>query len=218
MKKILFLLSYKGLPYTFIFFYLVGISLYVVPFLRPLFFLSVSFSLLLAFFAILYTHQKHTKVSWMVFLLIPVLGIIVEIIGVRTGVLFGTYTYHQSLGVKLADVPLLIGINWMLLVYCSNAVMVKFSQKKWVIILGATLLMVLYDLILELAAPAMQMWSFNTPYPPLQNFVGWFFTSLVFQILLVFFQVDTKNNFARILFLIQIVFLSSIVFATMAGE
>ncbi|QQS51600.1 MAG: carotenoid biosynthesis protein [Bacteroidota bacterium] len=213
MKKLIYLISSAGLPYTFVFFYLVGITLFVVPPLKALFFYSIPFSLLLAFFALLYTHKNRTSKFWLAFLLIPILGIVVEIVGVHTGLIFGTYTYHQSLGLKLADVPLLIGINWMLLVYCSNAMMVKFSQNKSVIVLGASLLMVCYDLILEFAAPAMQMWSFDRPYPPLLNFVGWFITSLVFQIILVFLKVDTKNNFARILFLIQIVFLSLIVFA-----
>ncbi len=34
--------------------------------------------------------------------------------------------------------------------------------------------MVGYDLILEYVAPVMNMWSWDTPYPGIRNFIMWF--------------------------------------------
>src|SRR6478609_3641217 len=38
------------------------------------------------------------------------------------GLLFGEYAYGAGLGLKLWNVPLLIGLNWVMLVYCAGAV------------------------------------------------------------------------------------------------
>ncbi|MBK7882949.1 MAG: carotenoid biosynthesis protein [Chitinophagaceae bacterium] len=51
------------------------------------------------------------------FLLICVcIGIAVEIIGVKTGFLFGNYSYGIVLGPKIQSVPILIGINWFIII------------------------------------------------------------------------------------------------------
>ena len=43
-----------------------------------------------------------------------------EILGVKFGVIFGDYEYGSALGLKIFDVPLLIGANWAILtVSCS---------------------------------------------------------------------------------------------------
>ncbi len=44
-------------------------------------------------------------------------GFGVEVLGVHTGFPFGRYTYGPVLGWKLLEVPLVIGVNWLLLIY-----------------------------------------------------------------------------------------------------
>ena len=39
-----------------------------------------------------------------------------EAIGVNTGLLFGTYEYGANLGFKIFGVPLIIGVNWTVLI------------------------------------------------------------------------------------------------------
>jgi putative membrane protein len=41
-------------------------------------------------------------------------------LGVHTGILFGNYKYGNALGLKLNDVPILIGINWFIVVYACG--------------------------------------------------------------------------------------------------
>ena len=43
-----------------------------------------------------------------------VIGFSAEVLGVKTGILFGDYQYGETLGVKLWEVPLVIGLNWFI--------------------------------------------------------------------------------------------------------
>lgn len=41
---------------------------------------------------------------------------VAEVVGVHTGLIFGSYSYGRILGIKAAGVPLVIGFNWVLVV------------------------------------------------------------------------------------------------------
>jgi putative membrane protein len=125
---------------------------------------------------------------------------------VGTGKLFGTYVYGEGLGFKIADVPLIIGLNWTFLTYASNSIVSKYTSKNIPVIVGAALLMVLYDILLEKVAPLMDMWSFSRNDPPVSNYVVWFLMALVFNWAVQKFNIDTQNRPARWLFFIQIGF------------
>jgi putative membrane protein len=47
-------------------------------------------------------------------------GILVEIMGVNTGLLFGDYQYGAVLSPRIKQVPWVIGINWFLVIYCCG--------------------------------------------------------------------------------------------------
>lgn len=200
------MLSEKELPANFVRFYAVGFLLFAIPYTRPLFFSIVALSILLVVLAMFWHHKKWTFTTIAIFVLIAVSSFFLEVAGVATGVLFGQYQYDGSLGIKLFDVPLLIGINWVYLIYASHAIVVKVCKNALLRIVGGALLMVGYDSVVELAAPPMQMWHFETIYPPIENFVVWFVASLVFHALLVVFKIEVENKVARMLFGIQILF------------
>ena len=126
--------------------------------------------------------------------------------GVQTGVLFGHYIYGSALGPKIWDTPILIGLNWLLLIYCTAAIVNGLISKKVYRIILASVLMVLYDLVLEYVAPAMDMWTWDSKYPGPRNFIMWFFLSLLFHSLLQGTNIIIKNKPARYLFLIQFIF------------
>ena len=107
--------------------------------------------------------------------------------------------------------PLLIGLNWVVLIYTSNAIISHLTNKKIWIVVGGSVLMVLYDVILEIAAPFMMMWEFQGNHPPLNNYLMWFVLSIVFHLAMVVFKINTENKPARNLFIIQMVFFLIIV-------
>ena len=47
--------------------------------------------------------------------LIYIIGVLVEIIGVNSSIVFGDYYYGQALGLQIFGTPLIIGVNWLTL-------------------------------------------------------------------------------------------------------
>ena len=206
MNRILKYLTNEGLPITFIIFYGVGMGLYFTPFTHNLFIQITPYTLVLVTVAIFSHHKEWNTKSIVVLVSIFILSIITEIIGVTTGKLFGVYAYGKGLGFKIADVPVIIGLNWVFLVYASNSIISKYTSKNIPIIVGAAGLMLLYDILLEKVAPLMDMWQFSKNDPPVSNYVVWFLLALIFNWAIQQFQINTHNRPARWLFFIQFIF------------
>lgn len=102
------------------------------------------------------------------------LGMAVEIVGVRTGQPFGDYHYGNNLGIKAFGVPLLIGVNWVILTFITSVISHSLLKNRWLRILLAALMMVFLDLFIEPTAPLFDFWHWEAGAAPLQNFVAWF--------------------------------------------
>ena len=201
----------EGIPLTFIIIYFVGLVIYFIPLTRDLFILITPYTLFLVTVAIFSHHKEWNTKTVAVLASIFILSIVIEIIGVATGQLFGVYEYGKGLGVKIADVPVVIGLNWIFLVYASNGIISKYTSKNILIVLGAASLMLVYDIVLEKAAPLMDMWVFSENNPPTNNYVMWFLLALLFNVALQVFKVNTINKPARWLFFSQLGFFVIIV-------
>ncbi len=201
----------EGLPITFIVFYGVGLALYFTPLTHNIFMQITPYTLVLVAVAIFAHHKEWNVKTIAVLASICILSIVTEIIGVATGKVFGVYTYGKGLGVKIGDVPIVIGLNWAFLAYASNSVISKYTSRNISIIVGAASLMVVYDILLEKAAPLMDMWVFSKNDPPIHNYVAWFLLALIFNWAIQRFKVNTNNRPARWLFFVQFGFFMIIV-------
>jgi len=177
-----------------------------MPATHNLFILITPYTLVLVTVAIFSHHKEWNIKTIAVLACIFILSFATEIIGVATSKVFGMYAYGEGLGVKIADVPIVIGLNWVFLTYASNSIISKYTSKNIPIIVGAASLMVLYDILLEKVAPLMDMWLFSQNKPPVSNYVVWFLLALVFNWAIQKFRIDTHNRPARWLFFIQFVF------------
>jgi len=211
MNRTIKYLINAGIPITFIIIYFVGLVIYFIPLTRNLFILITPYTLVLVTVVIFSYHKEWNIKTITVLLSIFILSIVIEIIGVATGKLFGVYEYGEGLGVKIADVPVVVGLNWIFLVYASNGIISKYTSKNILIIVGAASLMVVYDIVLEKAAPLMDLWVFSENSPPVNNYVMWFLLALLFNAALQTFKVNTTNTPARWLFFIQLIFFVIIV-------
>jgi bisanhydrobacterioruberin hydratase len=211
MKGIMRLLSKEGLPYTFVVFYCVGLAMFIFPITRTLFIQITPYTLLLVAFAVFYHHSGWNRKTILIFFSIFIFSFFAECIGVATGKVFGIYNYNIGLGYKLFEVPILIGLNWVLLVYGSNGILSGITQNKVLIVTGASVLMILYDIVLEKAAPLMKMWQFEHNQPPIQNYLVWFALAVIFHSIITLFNVNTNNKTAKALFIIQFFFFCFIV-------
>lgn len=139
--------------------------------------------------------------------IIYVLAYIAEWVGVNTNYLFGDYKYSEVLGVKLDGVPLIIGVNWFLLVY-STGILMKRARVRSVIIrviLGA-LLLVLLDAFIEPVAVRYNYWRWDHDIIPFKNYVCWFLVSVVLLAIFELFKFKKQSIVAPVFLLVQFLF------------
>jgi len=188
-------------------FYAVGIIGMLVPLLFPLFLKLVPFALILSFLTLTIFHtDRNNRKSLFVFIAIYLLGFAVEVVGVNTGSLFGDYAYGNSLGIKFLNTPIIIGLNWLLLVYITASILEPFKIPNLAKIVLASSLMLGYDFILEQVAPRLDMWRFSDDIIPLQNYFVWFNFSIVLHSLIKIFKINTENRLSSIILVSQFVF------------
>ena len=143
---------------------------------------------------LLFVNQKSLKKKEIIIvLLIFLIGMIAEILGVNYGLIFGKYDYGDNLGLKLLGVPLLIGLNWVVLTFICGSISNHFIKNKYLSIVVAIILMLLVDITLEPIAPILDYWEFSGSIAPIQNYIGWAFTSLLTLSIYQFFY--SKKEF-----------------------
>ncbi|MBN1180964.1 MAG: carotenoid biosynthesis protein [Bacteroidales bacterium] len=190
----------------FIIFYLVGTAGLLISYTYPLFVKLIPYSLLLNFIYLMYFHTKLSYKSISGFLLVFLLGLVVEIAGVNTGNIFGTYIYGKSLGIQVFNTPLIIGLNWLFLVYITSSLLEKPKMHVLLKIAIASLIMVVIDMILEQVAPKMDMWYFVNGKVPLRNYIAWYCTAFVMHGIVKWLKIDTRNSLAGLLMTCQFFF------------
>ncbi len=174
---------------------------------RPLFRSLTPYNLLLSAGLLALYHRPWSYRVFLAFSLVFIGGMVAEIYGVDTGYIFGHYTYGDVLGVKVLGTPLMIGINWLMLIYMVY-VITSSMVLGWLprIITGA-FMMVFYDLLLEPVAIRLDYWSWGGMGIPLQNYLAWWILSALFIAGWIIMDIRIKNPLAPALFLIHLAFL-----------
>lgn len=211
--------SVKYSIWFLILFYVVGVTGFIIPQTHSIFKLLTPLALVLSAGFLTWFHRPgfDTK-TLVVFAAIFILSFVTEMIGVQTGLVFGHYDYGKALGPAIMGTPLIIGLNWLMLVYCTNVIVKKFSGNDLVISVVGGLLMVAYDLVLEQAAPELGMWSWKGGEIPLQNYLSWFVFAFLFHLLIQKTKVQIKNPLAIPVFVIQFVFFVALVIYFVTGS
>ncbi len=98
-------------------------------------------------------------------------GLGVEVLGSRTGLPFGHYSYAGAPGLTLLGVPLLVPLGWFAMTLAAG-VLTRGRAGL------AGLLLVAWDVGLEPLMTAQSFWSWRDAAPlwagaPIQNFIGW---------------------------------------------
>jgi putative membrane protein len=169
-------------------------------------FLALSFfNLALSFGLLLLGRTQHSVKLYGFIVLAFTVGMTAEWIGVHTGFLFGDYHYGESLGFQLFEVPIIIGINWAMLVMISAAVAKTIPVSKWLQIILATAFMVILDVLIEPVAIQSDYWVWDGPIP-FSNFVDWFLITIILQAIYFRLNLAEVNKVAIALYFIQLVF------------
>jgi bisanhydrobacterioruberin hydratase len=174
-------------------------------------------------FGLLILNQHTRNKSFYLFAILSFLtGMVTEMIGVHTGILFGDYAYGTILGPSVNEVPLLIGVNWFVTMFISTSTAAailrfpsfahddhKYSSSVrfgWLPLLGAGIATA-FDWIMEPVAVKLGFWSWSGDGNiPLLNYVCWFIISYSLILAAGLFRVDLRNRFSIPLLIIQAVF------------
>jgi carotene biosynthesis associated membrane protein len=120
-------------------------------------------------------------------------GLLVEVVGVRTGFPFGSYEYGDSLGPRLLGVPLVIPLAWAMLAYPALLVGRRLTGTQRVATpLVAGWALASWDVFLDSQMVEAGHWRWADPTPglpgvpgiPLTNYLGWLAAAVLVMALL----------------------------------
>ncbi len=182
---------------------------------------ATPFNLILMLALLIWTQQKN-NFFWMFLLSTILIGFVVEMVGVNTNLLFGHYNYGSVLGFKINNVPLIIGINWFIIMYCCgisintflSAAINKLAAKDpmplsklkvWSVIIDGATFAVIFDWLMEPVAIQLGYWNWAGAIP-FYNYVCWFIISVIILSIFYFCTFNKQNKFAIHLLMIQVLF------------
>jgi bisanhydrobacterioruberin hydratase len=203
-KKII--VSNKEIVFLYIIFF-VGIIGHLYDPLQNLMLLLTPATLLLTGVVVLlysYKTSKNKLLLWVV--LTYVITFLLEVIGVKTGLIFGEYKYGSTLGIKLFDVPLIIGFNWVFVILGSISISRLITSNMIVSVFISAFIAFLFDLILEPIAIRLDYWTWNGGIIPLQNYFAWFVIALISSFGYNYLKVTVNSKISLHYLLVQFVF------------
>ncbi len=173
---------------------------------------------------LVWNQEKINRNLLLFFVLTCSVGMITEIIGVNTGLLFGNYSYGSVMGIKIGGVPLLIGLNWFVVVFCCIVIMEQMHQ--WVkakyetlgqptmsaklenisIIVDGAMMAAFFDWIMEPVAVKLGFWQWHSVSIPLYNYLCWFAIAALLIGISRKLPIPKRNDFAVHLLIIQALF------------
>lgn len=200
-------LSTKYSIYFLLIIYAVGIAGHVYSGSRNLMVELTPFTLLLTSGVVLvnlFFSENIKLFSWIgiVFLV----TFIAEVIGVKTGLIFGDYFYGDVLGFKYFEVPLIIGLNWVLIILGAIKIAEENTKNKTGIVFVAGLIALLFDITLEPTAMHLNYWQWTGGAIPLQNYIAWVLITIVAALLFIAMKVRIKSRLPKYYLFIQFFF------------
>jgi putative membrane protein len=203
----------RGIAITIIIlFHLVGLIGLLMPLSRSLFLQLVPYHLLLMSVVIIFTHQPLNKQFILFMLLIVALGFMAEWIGIHKAWLFGNYAYGDTLGIKVSGVPLIIGVNWFLLIYSAGVLMQRIRLKNiWLRIITGAIILVVLDMLIEPVAVRFNYWHWADNTIPVKNYICWFLLSGLLLFMFEEFGFKKQSMVGVVLLVAQFVFFAVLI-------
>ncbi len=187
--------------------YLVGVAGHLIPSTRGVMITLTPFTLLLTGGVVVYKSFRDADKTFIYWGFITYfITFSLEVIGVKTGLIFGEYHYGDALGFEIMEVPLIIGFNWVLVILGAISISLLFAKNIILISILAALLSVIFDFFLEPVAIKLSYWNWAHISIPFQNYLAWFIIAFVFSIALLKIKPDFNRGISREYFVIQFIF------------
>jgi len=159
------------------------------------FFLIMSpLAILITFILLILNYDFKQKGFITALISIITIGFLVEFLGVNYDLFFGSYEYGNSLGYKIGGVPIIMSVNWLVLIFLAGSFTEKIIPNSLLLkVLFGSLLMVFLDIFLEICAPKLDYWKFNEEVVPISNYNSWFIISAI--CLYIYFKLIKEKEY-----------------------
>ncbi len=159
-----------------------------------------------AFICVVY-FPKPSFQAYLFLAIVVVSAWFLEVQGVRTGKIFGVYSYGKTLGFQVLKVPLTIGLNWMVLLLATSALVEEWNiaGKISKAAIGAGLMTAL-DFLIEPVAVHFDFWTWAGVQVPSQNFIAWWMASFFFHLAYQNTPFPAKSSLFRLIAALQFLF------------
>jgi len=164
------------------------------------------YTLGLSAIVLLLNHREWNRYFVIFVVFASITGYLIELIGIESRLIFGNYSYGATLGYKLYGVPIVMGLNWFLMVYSCGMVANLFRFGVFLKSIVGAFLMVILDLSLEPVAVNLDFWTWENGIIPFQNYIAWFLVAFVLLIYFHKLELKKMNRIAVGLFIIQYIF------------
>ncbi len=155
------------------------------------------------------------KKSIVILALIFLFTLFIEILGEKTGAIFGRYAYGNVLSydtIEIFNVPIIIGFNWVMVILSATALSQKITHNEYLQIPISGLIAVAFDYTLEPVAIRLGYWywldgfGFTIKEIPIENYIAWFIISTIFAFVIKRFNLNLKGNYLLYYFFSQLFF------------
>jgi putative membrane protein len=200
-------LKEKSVTILLMLIFIVGIIGHTIEYTREIMLILTPPTLIITSLAVFFTFfHRVNKNFYYWFFLTFVSTFILEAVGVKTGLIFGSYTYGNVLGPHLLDVPVLIGINWALIIIGAILISAKLTKNRILMPLLAGLFAVTFDLVLEPVAIKLNYWNWEGGNIPVQNYIAWFVIGTISAVLFSLMRVKVNDEVPKYYFITQFLF------------
>jgi putative membrane protein len=151
-----------------------------------------------------YRTSENNFLLWAV--ITYVITFILEVVGVKTGLIFGDYYYGSTLGIKLFDVPLIIGFNWVLVILGSISISKLITNNLFLSAVISAFIALIFDLILEPIAIRLNYWIWSEGIIPIQNYLAWFIIALFSSFVFNYSKLNVSSKISMHFLFVQLVF------------
>ncbi len=201
------ILKRKGFIILLCIIFFTGLLGHIIISLRPLMLLLTPYLLFLTGISVLYFTLRRGELKLLLWcLIVYVLTFILEVTGVKTGIIFGSYTYGNTLGFQFLGVPLIIGFNWVIVILGAVSLAEQIDQNIFLTGLFTGTLAVLFDIMMEPVAIKLNYWEWNSGFIPISNYYSWFGISFISSMLYDLLKIKTSEGLPEIYFTIQLTF------------
>ncbi|WP_051666563.1 carotenoid biosynthesis protein [Pedobacter sp. R20-19] len=188
-------------------FHMVGLVGFLIPATHPYFMKMVPFHLLLMFAIVVFTYNGDVKRLSLFVCGVFLCGWLVEVLGVHTGKIFGSYYYGNTLGYKIAAVPLLMGVNWVILIFSIGQMMKSLKIRNSILAsLSGALILIIFDFFMEPVAMKFDYWQWDWHEVPLQNYIAWFIVSVILLKFYYALGLKQQKYIGTAMFVAQLIF------------